>query len=114
MKKLRVFWRNSPDDLKVLQVVDHVRFGADGEEVITTDAGAQTIVAMSREFAEDFWLEDVMGVDPHSAADLLCQSVSKKEVPPLLRQLITVVSKEDQEAASALFEDFEDTLRAQG
>ncbi|MBI4336523.1 MAG: hypothetical protein HY683_01640 [Chloroflexi bacterium] len=111
MKRLKVFWRNSPEDLRVLQVVEHVRFGVDGEEVITTDKGAITIRDMAREFAEDFWIEDVQDVDPHAAADLLHHEVPQEQAPELLRQLIALISKEDQGAAEALFEDFEGLLR---
>ena len=113
MKRLRVYWRKSPDDLDVLQAVDHIRFGPDGEEVITTSQGAQTVVAMAREFADDFWVEDVREIDPSQAADLLLAS-SPGESVGLLRRLLALVAQEDPGAAESLFEELEDHLKEFG
>ncbi|MCS7206842.1 MAG: hypothetical protein NZ951_02770 [Dehalococcoidia bacterium] len=114
MKRLRVFWRNSPRDLDVLQVVEHIRFGPDGEEVLTTDQGAEVIRAMSREFAEDFWIDEFQTIDPHQAVDYLRQHVPAQEFGGLLRRLIALVSKEDEATAQELFEQWEATLKRQG
>lgn len=112
MKRLWVYWRNSPQDLDVLQVLDHIRLGPDGEEVITTDEGAAVIRAMSKEFARDFWIEGVEDIEPWAAAEEVLRSVPREEAPALLRSLISMVGKEDEEAATALLNDLEDLLRA--
>ncbi|GBD11412.1 hypothetical protein HRbin23_01077 [bacterium HR23] len=114
MKRLRVFWRNSPNDLDVLQAVEHIRFGPEGEEVLTTDQGAEVIRAMAREFAEDFWIDDFQSLDAHQAVDYLRQNVSPQELPGLLRRLIALVSKEDEATGQELFEQWEATLKRGG
>lgn len=111
MKRLRIYWRNSPNDLDVLQVVEHIRFGPEGEEVLTTDQGAEVIRAMSREFAEDFWIDDFQPIDPHQAVDYLRQNTPPQEFPTYLRRLIVLVSKEDEATGQELFEQWEATLK---
>lgn len=111
MKRLQVYWRNSPDDLEVLQAVPHIRFGVDGEEVLTTDEGASLIQAMAREFL-DFWVEGVEPVSPREAVDFLLRSVPWDEVPVLLKELLALVAREDPEAARALEEEYGKYLQA--
>jgi hypothetical protein len=114
VKRLRVFWRNSPQDLDVLQVVEHIRLGPDGEEVWTTDQGAEVIRAMAREFAEDFWIDDFQHLDPHQAVDYLRQEVSPHQFPVLLRRLIDLVSRENPEAGRELLARGEGTWKERG
>ena len=111
MKRLQVYWRNSPDDLQVLQAVPHIRFGIDGEEILTTDEGANLIQAMAREFL-DFWVEGVEAVSPRQAVEFLLQNVPWDEVPVLLKELLALVEKEDPDSARTLEEEYGKYLQA--
>jgi hypothetical protein len=112
MKRIRVYWRNQPDDLKVLDVVGHIRFGPDDEELVTTDSALPTIRALVREFPEQFWMEDVQDVDPPAAAELVCKLAPAASSPALLRQLVQLVGLEDQQAADRLKAQYRDRLGA--
>jgi len=105
MKRLQVYWRNSPDDLQVLQAVPHIRFGMDGEEVLTTHEGADLIQAMAREFM-DFWVEGVESISPREAVEFLLRSVPWDEVPVLLKELLGLIAREEPEAARALEQEY--------
>lgn len=110
MKRIRVYWRNQPDDLRVLDVVGHIRFGSDDEELVTTDSALPTIRALVREFPEQFWMEDVQDVDPLAAAELVCKLAPAASSPALLRQLVQLVGLEDQQAADRLKAQYRDRL----
>ncbi|MSQ12574.1 MAG: hypothetical protein EXR47_00210 [Dehalococcoidia bacterium] len=112
MKRIRVYWRNQPDDLKVLDVVGHIRFGPDDEELVTTDSALPTMHALVREFPEQFWMEDVQDVDPPAAAELVCKLASAASSPGLLRQLVQLVSTESVEAADRLKAQYRDRLES--
>ncbi|MBM3946328.1 MAG: hypothetical protein FJ315_02860 [SAR202 cluster bacterium] len=109
MKRLRLYWRNQPDDLKVMDVVDHIRFGLDDEQCIATDAAIPTIRALTREFPEHFWTEDVEDVSPHDAAELVCR-VAPSAAQVLLPRLIQLVGTESAEAAERLRNQYRERL----
>ena len=110
MKRLRVYWRNQLDDLQVLDSVAHLRLGPDEEEVVTTDEGVAAMRSLAREFAENFWMEDVRDLGPQAAAELVCALAPAARWPALLEQLITMVGTEDQGAGDKLSEHLRDRL----
>lgn len=81
MKRLRVYWRTELSDLRVLDSVPHLRLGPDEEEVITTNEGVDDIRLLAREYAGNFWMEDVQDVAASEAAKLVRQLA-----PPPIRQ----------------------------
>ena len=111
MKHLTVYWKGSPEDLDVLQVVDHIRLGFEGEEVITTDQEADIIRAMSREFDDAFVVDSMDSLEPKKAADLIFQHIPRDRAKEPLQRLIDMVRKEDSEAANALSKELADILK---
>ena len=110
MKQLRIYWRNSPSDLDVLQAVDHIRVGPDGEEVITTDKEAEVIRAMSVEFTDAFFIEYNKSLEPSKAVELILQYVPRDKAREPLQRLIAMVRKEDATAANALSKELANVL----
>ena len=102
MKHLTVYWKSSPEDLDVLAVVDHIRLGFEGEEVITTDQEADIIRAMSREFDDAFVVDSMDSLEPKKAAELVIQHLPGNSAKEPLQRLIGIVRKENPEAAAAL------------
>ena len=111
MKRVTVYWRNTPVEMELLSPIDHVRVGPDGEELITTDKGAQQITSIVRDHEEALWVDSTTDLDPHIAADLICQWASREKRPEQLRRLIRMASEEDEGTADALTEELEDLLR---
>jgi hypothetical protein len=113
MKRVTVYWRNSPQEMELLSGVEHIRGGPDGEELLTTDEGAQAIRAIARDNEHALWVDALEEVDPHIAADLVCQwEPDREKRRALLRRLIEMVGREDSSAAESLTGELEDLLQA--
>ena len=94
MKKLAVYWRNTPDDLAIIDNVVHVRFGVDEEEVITTNEGSDEITRLSRVPESPIVVDAASDIDPSDAATQISNWLSGEQKDEALEKLTTMQASE--------------------
>ena len=110
MKRVTVYWRNSPEEMGLLSAVEHISMGQDGEELIATDVGAELIHGIARRNEEAIWVDSTAEVDPQVAADLIYEWAPQDSQKESLRKLIGLVAQEDQQASKDLAKKLDDLL----
>jgi len=110
MKSITVYWRNDPQEMDLVTGVDYVSVGPDGEQLIATDEGAQTIRGIVRANEGALWVDSTDDLDPSMAADLIHQWIPQDRRQDSLRKLIQIVAQENPQSSAELEKKLEDRL----